>query len=262
MPPRLSTRDRFLFDPTWPQCYFTGSHPDLPFDRSCKDCTLNNLHHNPPQLAVSSTAPDDLSNVKLIVVSDYPGAYEIEMGFMMVDNNCIDRNTQPPNAGASIRWLLRDMFGLDTYHDVFWSNAVHCARGEGEVHDSQVSVCAKRWLRPEFEKLGFYAPDAPVLIAGSKAYKACKAVDPATWAKCKGDVHSYRRQVNYLLGRPAIFTINPAPLGRSIPYLEQGVQARQTGGYMTTGTYRFPLLPGSAEWHLRNDLEFLRPFLT
>lgn len=249
--------ERFQSDESWPQCYRTRQHPDLPFKRDCQECSLNGVNHNPPELAVGPAGPDDLTKTKLIVLSDHPGTYESELGFPMVDNRRISTQKPPPrNAGSMLRFLLSDMFGLDTYHDVLWENALRCQRKENEITSSQLRKCFMCWLSKDFKILDRIIPEVPLLIAGKHAFRALSLIDPERWSQAKGGLHNHRRSIHRASNRPVVVTINPAPVGRSIPRIETSFS-----GSCPQDIFSFPLLLGTAEWHMRRDLEYLRTFL-
>lgn len=191
--------------------YRGRGHPTIPFDRHCQRCSLYKAR------PVGGAGPNDLSRVRLLVVSDYPGHYEVEAGypFAVVNDEyrCRARaGTRWANAGALLRHGLLTL-GLNSYTDCWLTNAVKCApKGEGKVTLSQTKPCAQYWLKPEVTTVLAVRPDLPIWIAGSLALRVfCQTFDWDVPAK----VNELRRRVHFYYQHPVVVTWNPAVYTRS-----------------------------------------------
>ena len=255
---KRSLRERYCPNPNWPSSY-RQPHPDFPINPWCQACELHRCDQDPPVAALASNLPDELEKVRLVVISDYPGPYEAELGHLFVDNRLIAGLEEAPrNAGSMIRYLLSDMFALDPYQEVFWTNALRCQRKSGEITPNQLRTCVRLWTKADFERIDQVLPEVPVLVAGKYAFHSLSLLDPDRW-KETGDLHAYRRGVHRLRNHPLVVTINPAAVGRAVPRLETGW--RKEGKRQVPVLWEMPLMVGSAEWHARRDLEYLRPYL-
>ena len=252
-------------DPGWPEAYRGGLPEPLTFNPQCRACTLHGLDRDPPEPAVGPTAPP-LEQVRLVVISDYPGAHETWHGYCMVDNQRIPsrRLVNPRNAGSALRHHLQTLFGLDTYQEVYYTNALKCERrGEAEITTNQRKTCIALWLSQELAALDKHCPEVPVLVAGKQAFIALQHLDPAGWKGVPGGLHAYRRRGDLRLGtHPLVVTVNPAQVGRSVPRIETETRRnRRTKELQVRSVRTFPIVVGSAEWHFQRDLEYLRPYV-
>lgn len=203
----------------------------IPIDPNCQACTLSNGK------AVSGYGPEDLSQVKLIVISDYPGAYETEFGWPQVPNAWVlaQREKQrrlPPisNSGGFLRASIEKLFGLDTFTQVWMTNAFRCDPNfegrKGKPTERQLGHCATAWNRAEFEQLDRVCPEVPILAAGSWALKLVRAVykDQAPL----GSIDNLLRAPGLLAGtHPLVCTYNPATYARSQAQIETTVSVNR-----------------------------------
>lgn len=252
----------------WPSSYKLGSdkHPLIPFDRKCKGCRLTT------DAAVNGGGPDDLTAVRLIVISDYTGHYETEENYPMYSNdpNRARRKLKTGrysleglrNAGSVLRYTLKLLFNLDTYEDCWITNAIKCDPKRNTPTESDVKDCVTHWLNQELEIVSEYAPTAPILIAGRLAFKSLKTLDPAL-GKTLTNLKESRKTSHHRLGEhPLVFTFNPAPVAKSAFRVETDLRIDTDDCLDVTNLRTIePPLIGSAEWDFRNDLEYLRPFL-
>lgn len=248
--------------------YRDGEHPTIFFDRRCSACALSTGY------AVGSAGPDDLSKVKLIVISDYPGPYETEKGWPQVPNSLIvaeqkKRKQLPPfrNSGQLIRDKLTELFHLDTWSEVWFTNAVRCdpnymGRKNTVSDTSHLRVCVERWLRPELQILERVKPTVPILCAGAKAVTALKQLYghnlPTDLKLANG-----RRKKGLVAGtHPVVITFNPAAVARCEPRIETSIGVNRRKGLLEVNNVKFlPNLVGSPGWVFEQDLLLLKPYL-
>ncbi|EKQ70447.1 uracil-DNA glycosylase [Leptolyngbyaceae cyanobacterium JSC-12] len=253
-----------------PTAYELGSdkHPLISFDRSCKKCPLSCKE------AVAGGGPDELTDVKLIVVSDHPGAYEIQVNHPFFDNDGkraskINKKTgrKTPegfrNAGSMLRHTLKTMFGLDTYTDIWCTNIIKCDPKATKPQEAHAKACANAWFKKELATLDQFVPEVPILIAGTLAFKGIVACFPELKRSLPNSLNDCRRTNHYRLGdHPLIFTFNPAPVARSEFRIETSVTLDSDDTYLVEAVRVIePPIIGSPVWHFRKDLEPLRNFL-
>lgn len=243
---------------------------DINFCNTCTRCSIGQEKENDQKaLAVGGAGPNDLSQVKLIVISDHPGFYEERYGFPFVDKQELQkyefekgkRKKKPDhnrNAGSLLREVLNDRFGLDTYKDCYMTNVLKCDPGKRTILDSHLCSCAS-WLRSEFLTLDKHCPKAPILVGGTKAVRALHYTFKDFQTVSKGGINKLRRRSDIRLGsRPVVFTYNPAIIARSDRRVEINVDKRSK---RVKSSRLCPPLPGSPLYFLIEDIEFLRYFL-
>jgi uracil-DNA glycosylase family 4 len=240
--------------------------PDLiPFDTGCTRCKIGQAKNNEKKKAsVGGAGPQDLTQVKLIVISDHPGWYEEKEGYPFVHKQEFQerqgKKTIDPirNAGALIRDMLHGLFGLDTYQEVYATNILKCDPGKVTALDSHYRTCSA-WLSSEFEVLDEYCPTVPILIAGAKATRHLHRTFPDFKLGKEGINYLRRRKGVKIKSHPAVFTYNPAQVARSEPRIE--TIANPKNRRIKESDWMYPPLPGSPTDIMVRDLELLEPFL-
>lgn len=256
-------------DSNLPTTYREGTeyHPFIKFSRTCTACYLGE------GFAVGGAGPDDLTDVKLIVVSDHIGAYERKVDYPFYDN---DSDRQPRrqrnrrqtvlgfrNAGSMLRYVLSAQFGLDTYNEVYLTNAIKCEPTKQKADEKHAKVCVRTWLLNEFATLDLYAPTAPVLIAGNMAFRGLKYLQPELANSLGKSLHVCRRTNHHRLNdHPLVFTVNPAVPARAEFRIERQVSVNSANKYQVDSVEVLSPLPGSPVWAFYQDIELLRPFLS
>jgi hypothetical protein len=188
--------------------------PDLKFDVLCHKCNLGEGK------AIGGCIAKDLTRLRLIVISDYPSYYETKEGYPMWDNRngkyeSSGLRRSHLNAGAYLRQVLTDL-GLDTYREVYITNAIKCTRQKDKITNRQINPCVENWLKTELYHLNEANPTAPILIAGTVAHAAFKLIPNHPLTTFKLD----RRADLTWLGHPIIVVANPATVCASVPRLE------------------------------------------
>ena len=228
----------------------------LNFDTKCTDCALSNGCSIPGSIT-------NLNNLKLIVISDYPGHYETKYRYLMWDNELVRGKTYKgskripswPNAGNYIRRLL-EQFGLDTYSDVYFTNAIKCNPEQNKPKELHIKSCSK-WLNTELsilESKGYI--NTPILVAGTTAFKSLKhlgekSLESLSFKDC-------RRRVIYVKSHPTVVVANPAAVCSSTFRIENRIvyDPRQL-----TSVRELPPIPGSPIWNYQKDLELIKCYL-
>lgn len=255
-------------------------HPIIQHDKDCTHCALghNRVRHNQvhaeeekfiPQFSVGGAGPQDLTQVRLIVISDLVGHYESVSNEPMHDVSA-DRESrkrgllQPLNAGAFMRMSLSLMYGLDTYTDCYFTNAIKCNPNQLKPLENQhMRPCSKHWLEQELQLLDKYCPTVPILVAGSMAFKALCFIYKKEMETAAGIKHNNcRRRKDLMLNEhPLVVTFNPAGAARSMPKIETEVKERKSGLWVTKNEWLFPQLPGSPVDKFVRDLYPLAQYL-
>lgn len=220
--------------------------------------------------AVAGSGPEDLTQVKLIVVSDHAGHYEEDVGVPFVSN---DSKRMPRrlktgamsleksrNAGSILRLYLKTL-GLDPDKDTWLTNVAKCNPGKNKPKEADAKKCVRAWFEDELAILDEHVPSAPILLAGNLAFKAITAV----YKDCsfaKETLKSCRRtEGHYLMGHPVFFTYNPAAVARSEWGVENTVMMQANGRVEATSKAILPSLPLSPLWIFEKDLEFVDRYL-
>ncbi len=246
--------------------YHGQDHPIVPFDYSCNRCSLG------CGSAVPGAGPEDLDKVKLVVLSEWPGHYETQMGWPQVPNSLVynqerkggKKKFRPKdrNSGQFIRELLTERYGLDTWNEVWFTNTIKCDpkdKASSLSASLHVSKCVGTWLRLELDKLPTHIP---VLAMGQKALDGLKLAYPEDADKLK-NLNACRRRSNLIVGdRFVTFTYNAAVFARSEPRIETDVLSNPRTDVIEVKqrTYWYPPIIGSPMWFLIGDLVHLDKF--
>jgi uracil-DNA glycosylase len=256
-----------------PETYKGNNHQIINHDSGCKRCSLGCQRDN---FAVRGCGPDNLSDVRLIVISDHPGYYERKHGYVMYDNSpSITSNFYGKkkaiqvmdwkNAGGYLRSLLKDNFALDTYTDVWITSAVKCDRlAEKSINESRhVAACVQQWLKPEMEALDEHAPHAPILIAGTHAYRSLKRLDSGLNSSLPNSLNDVRRRDDIKWrDHPVVFTFNPAAVCKLDMRIEDSVGLTETEKYkILAAKFWLHDLPRSPARIFKDDVLLLKEFL-
>ena len=241
---------------------------ELEFDKNCTSCRLHTARRVYTKTgekvdpgAIPGCTGKDISRVKLIVISDHPSVNEERVGYPMYSNET-DRLTNPKKillgwqtAGALLRSELKSMYGLNTYTDIYITNAVKCNYREETALENDIKLCAEKWLYRELLILDKYVPSVPILVAGGKAFAAISKIDRETTLHyTKKNIATLRGSSHYFYRKhPLIFTVNPVAVANCVMRLEINAQ----------GTKAMELRPmfGSPLWLFRQDLRLLEKFL-
>ncbi len=254
---------------------YTGQqHPKIHFDPKCEACALGKGGSEETP-AVGPGGPNDLTKVKLIVISDHPGYYEMKHGYPFYSNDGErvpkqDRNGRPTslegwrNAGSLMRTSLEQMYQLDTYQEVWFTNAIRCDPGkEKKIGAPHLRACTSTWTINELSYLDEAVPNAPILIAGSEAFKSIEywATEFFRELKKLGGLSACRRRDDLFWKRhPVVFTYNPASICRNEARIEEDFIQR--GSILKVKAVRpLPVFIGSPLWMFANDLKFLDKFI-
>ena len=260
--------------------YKNEVHPQLEFFnnqfRRCNQCDLSCGG------AVPGAGPLDLSNIKLIVVSDYPGHYEKTYGFPQVprpyviqqeeleakkQNKKVRRRQKYPsqNSGEYIRFVLSDYFNLDPFEEVYYTNAIKCPTERGQqsvnVVGKHINACYL-WLKNELAVLEKYVPYAPILIAGSTALKTFAKIselkDPSLKSLYRTKPFFYNNHATIVSYNPAIVSKGRLQLTTNCRYLS----SKKDGPVLITPTNlrTWSTVP-SPQWHYEQSLQWLAPYI-
>lgn len=242
-----------------PTSYGLEEHPLFKFDRNCNDCSLT------CKKAVSGAGPNDLTLVKLIVISDYPSFLERVKNQPMVNNQIRNKNDSDDkrnewlNAGALLRSCLVNMFKLNTYNDCYITNVIKCDPNKNIVTANHLKVCSK-YIKEELNQLDLYCPKAPILIAGTKAFKSLKQLMPDLMSTNYGLQDCRRRDGLFYNDHPLVFTMNPAACSKATMRIETEVYTYDELVYVPTYT-NYPILEGNPINVFCRDIELLNKYL-
>lgn len=274
-----------------PLTYQKQPHPSITFNNKCTKCSLGDRlqRHNLEQdkspsskanytkdkakfFSVSGVGPDDFDNVKLIVLSDFPGYYESHEDnlFNMVDilqnQNTRGKNglLLKRNAGSFLRMSLNLMYGLDTYTDCWITNAIKCYPLDNKINElTHLKPCVNTWLANEFSIIESVCPSVPILVAGTLAFKALSYLFPDNKNLLSeyGFNGSRRRPDLKLNSHGIVVTNNPARIARSEPRIETSVSHSKLKLSVSSNDWLYPPIPGSPVDLFIKDLQFLSLYL-
>lgn len=241
--------------------------PDsIPFETNCTRCDIGREKGNDKKCtAVGGAGPQDLSQVRLIVISDHAGWYEEQEGVPFVHKQEFmkrqgKKNIDPiRNAGAILRDMLHEIFGLDTYQEVYMTNVLKCNPAKVTPVDRHYRICSS-WMESEFLVLDEHRPEVPILIAGARATKVLHRTFPDFKEGKNGINYLRRRDDVKIRNHPAIFTFNPAQVARSEPRIE--TVANTKNKRVKDSDWMYPPLPGSPTDIMIRDLEYLASYLS
>jgi hypothetical protein len=266
-----------------PSAYCGEPHPIIPINTGCMGCQLGYVRtarnaqqaeEENPQYShvVPGAGPDDLSKVRLIVVSDFAGHWEALNKYPFFDTHKASGERfkkgllRPYNAGGYLRMILNKLYGLDTYHDCWLTNALKCDPGKRKpLVNTHVKPCTLKWLKIELEHLEEHCPKIPMLIAGTTAFEALKLLYKEHSGMLSDlKLNGCRRRKDIVIGgRHVVFTLNPARPARCAPRFESNVRYKD-GQYVVKKNDWVPpelYLPGSPNYSFVQDLLILRDFL-
>lgn len=216
-------------------------------------------------------APLDLSKVKLIIISDYPGPYEQQWGWPQVPAPYVrqqeDKAKQKrrrvrfpwKNSGEFLRLVLKEELNLDPWEEVFYTNGVRCSIFRGtekiNVNLTHIKAC-NNWMRGEIAALDDESPDAPILICGGKALMAFNAFYNLKFKSIQEMLHVKDIRVN---GRPIAFTYNPAAVSKGEARLASNMVTAK--GVFQPSSIRGWKVLGTPQWHFVNSIRWLKEYL-
>lgn len=244
-----------------------------------KKCTKCSLKCNEGTISGQSEVP--FSNVKLIVVSNYPGYKEYKTGLSLPDN--LDKkefipnsNIAPVSAGEYLRYCLTQT--IDKSKSIpeqfkpiqkytYFTNSIKCTPQHGRdkltIKDTHIKKCRDSWLSKELE---LFPPKVPIFVCGSESVKAVLGIDKK--------LYDNRNKVNYYKDHPVIVSTNPVDwekyVMRYVPDIEESrgyiVKLMKSGAIQkykkridqVIGVKRWYALPGSSLYFVTQDLNLIK----
>lgn len=169
--------------------------------RNCTKCSLST------QKAVTGQSEVPHNQVKLIVISSYPGNAEEAVNLSLApESNRRGSNNQTP-AGVFIRKCFKYSFDVDPLLPdkykpfekyTYWTNVIKCKTKGQTVKLEHIRTCKDSWLDKE---LLMFHPKTPILLAGSDPVKALLGE--------KETVFANRNRVLHYKQHPVIVCENP-----------------------------------------------------
>lgn len=169
--------------------------------RKCKKCSLATGK------AVTGQSEVPFNQVKLIVISSYPGKAEEVQNLSLAPETKRRRSKDQTPAGVFIRRCFKYIFDTDEEIDenykpferyIYFTNAIKCKKKDETVKQEHRSMCKQTWLDKE---LILFNSKTPILLAGSDPVKSIL-----------GESHSIfknRNKVNYYKSHPVVVCENP-----------------------------------------------------
>jgi uracil-DNA glycosylase len=244
-----------------------------------KKCTKCSLKCNEGTVSGQSEVP--FPNVKLIVVSNYPGNREYTTGLSLADNlnrkaTVPDSNRAAVGAGEYLRYCLTHFINsskeipeqfkpIESF--TYFTNAIKCTPQHGRdkvtVTEKHIKTCRDSWLTKE---LDLFNPRVPILVLGSEPVKAVLGIDKK--------LYENRNRVNYYKDHPVIVSTNPVDwekyVMKYVPNIEESrgyiVKLMKSGAIkkykkrvdQVIGVKRWQALPGSPLYFVKQDLQLIK----
>lgn len=213
----------------------------------CTRCSLSNC----PIVHGQSEVP--LSEVKLCVISAYPGKEELRQGITLAPA------PKGLNAGSYCRLAISSVFNTDEGIPVslkpftmytFFTNAIRCSPSIGklkrDVKYSNITAC-KHWLDIEISQL---PAGVPILIASGEALKGLLGESLSIYNSRTGS-YTYK-------GHPVVVTMNPVEALRYHPLEITEIQKRRSGLEVPKASRLITPIEGSIPFLFKKDLLMLK----
>lgn len=241
------------------------------FNNECQKCTLC----NPKSIAVAGQSQVPFDQVKLVIVSAYPGVNEIATGTSLAPSPKPAKGRAPQaTAGGYMRLSLSALFDTDPnipdeykpFEDfVYFTNALKCSPQRGRdklnIAAKHISTCRQLWLDRELEQM---PPSVPILLAASEAVKSLLP-------DLSGGVYANRRKLFFIGKHPTVITFNPIEAERgAIKWLDRHEElledlnkhfskykAAPKGNILRPAFWK-PAPLGSSTWHWKKDMDSIK----
>jgi uracil-DNA glycosylase len=221
------------------------------FNSKCFECKLATGS------SVYGQSEVPLDQVKLIVVSAYPGRNEVMQGISLASRE----TSQSCSAGAFLRKCIAGAFNKEDvpenlrefYQFIYATNAIKCEKRDKKVTDKHIDTCYKTWLRNEIRSL---PEGVPILIAAGEAFKSLFPNE--------GGLFKNRRREDLVYeGRRCVATLNPIEWERNhLKIITESTVNSKTGVYTpVTSKVWAPYPVGSILWHIKKDLDLIKSFV-
>jgi uracil-DNA glycosylase len=216
------------------------------FNSKCNSCKLTTGY------AVTGQSEVPLKEVRLIVISAYPGRNEVKENISLAS-----KETEVScSAGAFLRKCIKSTFNnnsvpehlRDFYKYIYATNAIKCEKGSNNVSETHIKLCFQSWLKNEIE----YLPSTvPILIAAGEAVKALFPKE--------GGLYKNRRRPLMYNRHPCIVTMNPIEWERNHMRITVEKTVNKVGVSIPVTTVMWKPAPvGSIMWHVKKDLEDIK----
>lgn len=188
-------------------------------NRKCNRCPLSTGK------AVAGQSAVPFNQVKLIVVSSYPGKAEENVNMSLAPDTGRRSNSGQKPAGVFFRESLHYLFDScedlpDLYKPfenyVYYTNVIKCRKSEVTITEKARDTCKSTWLDKE---LLLFNPYTPILLAGSDPVKGVLGKEYS--------IYSERNKVLYYKKHPVIVTENPINI-------EKGILSQLVASYSDT----------------------------
>lgn len=179
-------------------------------NRKCNKCNLS----TGKAVCGQSTVP--FNQVKLIVISSYPGKAEENMNMSLAPDTGRRSYTGQKPAGVFFRESLKFLFDScdripDLYKPfekfVYFTNSIKCKKTDITVVDKHRQICKSTWLDKE---LLLFNPYTPILLAGSDPVKSLLGSTES--------VYNNRNKNLFYQNHPVVVSENPINIEKGMLY--------------------------------------------
>ena len=248
--------------------------PKLLIDNYCTKCILGSKEGT-----VSGQSDVPFSEIKLIVVGNYPSGRDIKVDSSFADNptrkGIPDSNKSIVTAGEFLRYSLKQFIDKkvpEEYRPItkytYFTNALKCSPQRGRdkitVVEKHIRTCRETWLIEELNQL---PSRVPILVCSNEAVKSILGKE--------AKLYDSRNKVNYYKNHPVIVTTNPGEWEKYAPkyvndieesrqYILKLIQAgvidkfkRKKEIDKVIASKRWKALPGSPLYFVKQDLTLI-----
>ena len=236
-------------------------------NRYCRLCSLGkNRKDLKMQSAVFGQSSCSFSDVLLVVVSAYPGYYEVMKNESLAaipssEQTYRDTHKARYNAGTYLRLVFHSIIDRDPKWPsqlkpfeqfVFFTNALKCPTSVNKesipFKNSDIFTCAQNWLVPELEAV---PEEVPILLAASQALTALLP-------KVEGGIYANRYRELYWRRHPLRVTFNPIEAERSHLRYPSTFSVTKDGVKIPDKLELAKAFPGTLPWHFANDIKQMK----
>lgn len=221
------------------------------------------------QSAVFGQSKCSFSNVLLVIVSAYPGYYEVIKneslaGVPPEEKNHRDIFKARYNAGTYLRLVLHSIIDRDPdwpsqlkpfEQFVFFTNALKCPTSVNKesipFKNSDIFTCSQNWLIPELESV---PEEVPILVAASQALTALLP-------NIEGGIYANRCRELYWRRHPLRVTFNPIEAERNHLRYPSSFNCTKDDVKIPDRLELAKAFPGTLPWHFANDIKQVKELI-
>ncbi len=233
------------------------------FNNKCNSCNLSN------GASIAGHTYSSLSEIKLIVVLNYPTLKEVKEGFSLIPNEVNNKlKISNRNAGRYFQETIKFVFDNDLdfpqeykpfYSKIAFTNIIKCTpfnfkHDKTTITPRHIKTCKQLWLEKEIAEIAKYNPTCPILLCGKEAVKLLGD---------KQTLYNYRRKVFYYKTlHPVLLTFNPNDvLKYTANFIKESRSTPSGKLFIDKALPEKPIRIGSPAWHWLKDINLIKKII-